>query len=364
MGTWGKTAADSFAGFGKDWLSKIKKENEFSYDKYVEDGDVTKAKEAYDTHLLDKPGDYHSRWAGQLDSIMGKIAGRKPFEYDINADALYQQAAERYAHLGKIGMEDAIGKSSALTGGYGNSFAQSAGQQAYAESLNDLNNMIPQFYQMALDKYIMEGNQLSEQYGMISDRESMDYGRYRDSISDWMLERDHLADRYDFERKFDYSKYKDERGFAYDEYRDDIEDKQWLKEFKETETHNAWVRSQAPSDDSSGGSGGGTYVDTLWNATGTYDDNGNPIFINSNGKTQAFGAGINPYTGTKHKDAEHGTFSNGYQPNNIDGTKLKNSGMSTNVTGKNQTIWEANGKYWLWRGDLNEYIEVDVSNLD
>ena len=45
------------------------------------------------------------------------------------------------------------------------------------------------------------------------------------------------------------------------------------------------------------------------------------------------------------------------------GTKLKNSGMSTSITGKEQTIWEANGKYWLWRGDKNRYEEVDVSEL-
>jgi hypothetical protein len=86
-------------------------------------------------------------------------------------------------------------------------------------------------------------------------------------------------------------------------------------------------------------------------------------FRNSDGKTMLFAPGINPYTGTKHKDAKYGTFSNGYQPNNIGGTKLKNSGMTTSVTGKSQTIWEANGKYWLWRGDENRYVEVDVSDI-
>ncbi len=111
------------------------------------------------------------------------------------------------------------------------------------------------------------------------------------------------------------------------------------------------------------------YPDTLWYATGTYDDNGNPVFRSSRGETQSVGQGINPYTLTKHADAKYGTFSNGYQPNNIGGTPLteaKKDGvvLTTNITGKNQTIWEANGKYWLWRGDLNKYIEVDISALD
>ena len=100
----------------------------------------------------------------------------------------------------------------------------------------------------------------------------------------------------------------------------------------------------------------------LWYFTGTYDNDDNPIFRNSEGKTQAFGKGVNPYTGTKHSDAKYGTFSNGYQPNNIGGVKLKNTGLTTNITGKNQTIWEADGKQWIWRGDLNRYDELVVTD--
>ena len=109
----------------------------------------------------------------------------------------------------------------------------------------------------------------------------------------------------------------------------------------------------------------------LWYFTGTYDDYDNPIFRNSEGKTQAFGKGVNPYTGTKHKDADYGTFSNGYQPNHIvvkdengkdKPIKLKNTGLTTNITGKNQTIWEADGKQWIWRGDLNRYDELVVTD--
>ena len=110
----------------------------------------------------------------------------------------------------------------------------------------------------------------------------------------------------------------------------------------------------------------------LWYFTGTYDNHNNPIFRNSDGKTQAFGAGVYPYSGTKNKDAKYGTFSNGYQPNNIGGTKLKDSSMQTDITGKTQTVWyteekDAKGKtvtrYWLWRGNLNRYVELDISEL-
>ncbi len=100
---------------------------------------------------------------------------------------------------------------------------------------------------------------------------------------------------------------------------------------------------------------------TLWYYTGSYDKNDNPIFRNSEGKTQAFGKGINPYTGTKHKDAKYGTFSNGYQPNNIGGKTLKvQSEYEVYVNGKKQSVWSYdNGKtLWAWDGSINEYVDV------
>lgn len=393
--TWGK------AGYSSSPSSQKFEYDDFSYDDfsdadYEESDTVTGAYDALNTHLANKPGEYQSQWQSQLNELMGNILNRDKFSYNLNEDALYQQYADKYVQQGKMAMADAIGQASAMTGGYGNSYAQSVGQQQYQASLDNLNDIVPELYQMALDKYNMEGQELYNQYGMLSDRENLDYGRYRDTVSDYLTERDYLAGRYDSERDYDYSRYNNERDFAYGQYSDDrnlaydeyatdknlsyqeyrnaIADEQWQKEFDENKRRyeESKVVSSGSGSGGNGGNGGNgnggktggaTYADTLWTATGTLDSSGNPVFRNSEGKTQAFGSGVNPYTGTKHADAKHGTFSNGYQPNNIGGTKLKNSGMSTSITGKNQTIWEANGKYWLWRGDLNKYIEVDVSDL-
>lgn len=113
---------------------------------------------------------------------------------------------------------------------------------------------------------------------------------------------------------------------------------------------------------SASGSSSGSGNDTLlWYFTGTYDDYDNPIFRNSDGKTQAFGKGINPYTGTKHKDAKYGTFSNGYQPNNIGGNKLvAQEEYEVYVNGNKQKVWSYdNGEtLWAWDGSINEYVDV------
>ena len=77
------------------------------------------------------------------------------------------------------------------------------------------------------------------------------------------------------------------------------------------------------------------------------------------------------YQGSYNKDCQYGTFSNGYQPNNINNTKLKNSGATftfntQTLSGKKQTVtqtvWTANGKYYYWEGRENRYIELKYNS--
>ena len=195
--------------------------DDFSYGDYQESEAVKQASAALQAQLAQKPGEYKSQWQTQLDDTINKILNREKFSYDLNGDALYQQYKDKYIQQGKMAMGDAIGQASAMTGGYGNSYAQSVGQQAYQAQLQNLNDIVPELYQMALDKYNQEGQDLYNQYGMVMDRENADYGRYRDAVSDYLAERDYLTGRYDSERDYDYSKYVDDRNFDYGKYSDD-----------------------------------------------------------------------------------------------------------------------------------------------
>ena len=211
-----KTFTDNGFNYNKTFTDKG-----FSYNDYKESDLVTQAKNALNAQLAQKPGEYSSQWQAQLDDTINKILNREKFSYDLNGDALYQQYKDKAIQQGKLAMGDAIGQASAMTGGYGNSYAQSVGQQQYQAQLQNLNDIVPELYQMAYDKYNQEGQDLYNQYSMLGDRENMDYGRYRDSVSDWLAERDYLTGRYDTERGFDYSKYVDDRNFAYGKYSDD-----------------------------------------------------------------------------------------------------------------------------------------------
>lgn len=108
-----------------------------------------------------------------------------------------------------------------MTGGYGSSYASTAGNQAYQAYLSQLNEMVPELYGMALDQYNREGQEMYNQYGLLSDQEAQDYGRYQDEYNKWLAERDYAAGRYDSERNYDYGRYTDNRNFAYGQYADD-----------------------------------------------------------------------------------------------------------------------------------------------
>lgn len=195
--------------------------DDFTYDEYKESDTVKNAGNALNDHLANKPGEYQSQWTEQLKTLMGQIMNREKFSYNFNEDALYQQYKDKYVQQGKMAMADTMGQAAALTGGYGSSYAQSVGQQAYQQSLDNLNDIVPELYQMALDKYNMEGQDLYNQYGLVMDRENQDYGRYRDTLGDWQTDRNYLQGVYDSERDRDYGRYADDRNFAYGKYSDD-----------------------------------------------------------------------------------------------------------------------------------------------
>ena len=68
-------------------------------------------------------------------NALNNLTNREAFKYDLSNDQLYQQAKDQYQQMGKTAMADTIGQASAMTGGYGNSYATTAGSQAYQNYL-------------------------------------------------------------------------------------------------------------------------------------------------------------------------------------------------------------------------------------
>lgn len=126
---------------------------------------------------------YQSQWQPQINTMMDQYLNRDKFSYDVNADALYQQLRDQYRLMGQNAMMDTMGQAQAMTGGYGNSYAQSVGQQAYQGYMQQLNDKVPDLYQLALNRYLSEGDQMLDNMSLLMQQDSLDYDRYRDQMA-------------------------------------------------------------------------------------------------------------------------------------------------------------------------------------
>lgn len=137
----------------------------------TQSGNVQTAQALLQQQMDSKPGAYQSQWQEQLNGMLDKIMNRGKFQYDVNADALYQMYKDQYVQQGKMAMQDTMGQAATLTGGYGNSYAQNAGQQAYQGYLQQLTAKIPELAQAAQDQYNQETTDLYNQYNLMGNRE-------------------------------------------------------------------------------------------------------------------------------------------------------------------------------------------------
>lgn len=233
------------------------------------------------TYEQNKPSDYQSPYSNQIQNILTGIQNNQPFTYSMNADPLYQQYSQQYQRQGNLAMRDTMGNAAALTGGYGNSYASIAGQQAYDANLQELNDKVPELYQLAYDKY---NNDLNNKYNELSALQSADqqsYNQYRNKVSDWQTDRaygygkdqDALTqknwqDQFDYGKsqdaqsqsnwntEFDYNKSQDtknynyqkkldDRNYSYQKSQDAQSQSNWNKEYNYNASQDAQSQSNA-----------------------------------------------------------------------------------------------------------------------
>ena len=194
------------------------KYNAFTYDPYAESEAVRQANALLQQHMNNRPGAYQNQWKAQIDDYLNQIENREDFSYNFNEDALYNQYKDQYIRQGQMAMMDTMGQAASLTGGYGNSYAQNAGQQAYNQHLTQLNNIIPELQQQAYGRYMDEGQRLQDMYNMYMGMENQDYERHQNDLADWYTQLGYLDDRYNTERQFDYNNWETKLGYDYNNH--------------------------------------------------------------------------------------------------------------------------------------------------
>lgn len=170
-----------------------------------------------------KPDEFESKYEDQISSILDNIMNRPKFSYtseDMVNDDLYKMYRDQYMRQGNLAMRDTMGNAAALTGGYGNTYASAAGQQAYDNYVAQLNNKALDFYDRAYQRYADEGQNLYNQMNVVTGLDNTDYQRYRDGVNDYYNDLNYYNGRYN-----------QEYGYDYGEYQDRMAADQWAQEF-------------------------------------------------------------------------------------------------------------------------------------
>lgn len=203
-----------------------------------------------------KPDEFESKYEDQISSILDNIMNRPKFSYtseDMVNDDLYKMYRDQYMRQGNLAMRDTMGNAASLTGGYGNTYASAAGQQAYDNYVSMLNDKALDFYDRAYQRYNDEGQNLYNQMNVVTGLDNTDYQRHRDTVSDYYNDLNYYNGRYNQEYGYDYGQYQDR--VAADQWAQEFafQKQQAAQEQANWEAEMALARQKAAS---SGGSGG------------------------------------------------------------------------------------------------------------
>lgn len=204
-------------------------------------GDVVAQAQQY---LNQQLGGYKSKYGSQITDLVQQFQSRPAFEYDIGTDPVYLQLRDQWTRDGLMAMEDTMGQAAQLTGGYGNSHAQMAGQQVYNDHMRQLGEMVPELKEAARADYDADTDALLRQYGLLMEQDSTDYARWMDEISrqrqqeelEYQRGRDELADQ----------RYEDE--LKYQQGRDELADQRYQEELAYGREQDQYQRQQQSYD--------------------------------------------------------------------------------------------------------------------
>lgn len=311
---------------------------------YLDDTDYAKRSAALDSLNSSKPTWDNEKNYSPVQTALDAYKNREKFSYDLNGDMLYQQYKDQYINQGKQAMMDAMGQASAMTGGYGNSYAQTVGQQTYQGYLQGLNDKIPELYQLAYDKYNQEGDDLLTQYSLEKDKYDTAYGEHQNDLSNWYTDRSYESDMMN-------NAYN--RAFA--QLQEDTDNDQWNDSYKLQKDQFAWEQIRADQSDEI--SALKTENSTLKNITDNIevDEYGDPIQVDGKSYGKQTVSGFRTKKGDNFK---------------INGYEVENKGELTDkdyIAALDKLSKSTNGTITSYRGDMyyrynGKYYRVGATN--
>ena len=212
---------------------------DYNYAKFSPSARTTDYADRLDEIENNKPDEYYSKYQGTIDGIIDNILNRKSFDTNSVYDSdLYKNYREQYIQQGQKAMRDTMGAATAATGGYGSTYAQAAGQQAYDNYLSQLNDKSFDIYDRVYQQYLNEGQELYNRLNAVNNQDNIDYSRYRDSVNDYYNDLNYYAGRYDSSYNQDFGAYQTDLSaqqwaeqYAYQKTQDALAQQNWQTQF-------------------------------------------------------------------------------------------------------------------------------------
>ncbi|MBP5270790.1 MAG: hypothetical protein ILO42_07530 [Clostridia bacterium] len=176
--------------------------------------------DAYKNATAGLQSEYTDPYAAEKASALGAVKNAPAFEYDPGKDLTYQIYQRQYAANAKQARDGTLARATALTGGYDNSYAQRAGQQAYDEQMSRLEAIIPQLRAQARSEYDADRAERYNYLNTILNLGESDFNRW---LSQQNLSRQDAAEL--------LALYQNNRALEYQKERDAVSDAQWQKTY-------------------------------------------------------------------------------------------------------------------------------------
>lgn len=153
-----------------------------SYASFVPSDAYNKAM-AYTNQLLEQLSTGRTSYTDKINSMLSAIENKAPFEYDMNNDTLFQNMLNSSMEKGQIAMQDTMGQAAALTGGYGSTYSQAVGNQAYNGYIREAYDKLPDYYNIALNAYNQDLQKMYNDLDMYRTADDVEYSRLAGAYS-------------------------------------------------------------------------------------------------------------------------------------------------------------------------------------
>ncbi len=142
-----------------------------------------------------KPDSYQSQYTDQIADLTNTINDRS-FSYDYAKDPAYNTYKQNYTLKADKANTNAQAASAALSGGYGSSWATTAGANAYTTTMDGLDDVIEGLYSQALNQYNTQTDTLNSQLSALTSAESLAQSEYQNDMTNWYNELNYLQNAY------------------------------------------------------------------------------------------------------------------------------------------------------------------------